>query len=79
MSKSAEERMMQKEFIQASLKGQKTIIFLRCLPFCYKWQTKHKLGDMITIKSIIENQAIVLINILKNQKNFDKANLKPEQ
>jgi hypothetical protein len=79
MSKSAEERMMQKEFIQASLKGQKTIIFCGVYLLVIKWQTKHKLGDMITIKSIIENQAIVLINILKNQKNFDKANLKPEQ
>jgi hypothetical protein len=32
-------------------------------------QAKHKLGDMITIKSIIENQAIlVLINIKKSKK-----------
>jgi hypothetical protein len=61
---------MMQEFIQASLKRTKTIFFCGVYLLDYKMvQAKHKLGDMITIKSIIENQAIlVLINIKKSKK-----------
>jgi hypothetical protein len=71
MSKSAEERMMQKEFIQASLKRTKTIIFFGVYLLDYKMvQAKHKLGDMITIKSIIENQAISFNKYPKKSKKL---------
>jgi hypothetical protein len=42
-------------------------------------QAKHKLGDMITIKSIIENQDISFNKYPKKSKTLIKANLKPEQ
>jgi hypothetical protein len=61
MSKSAEERMMQRGIYTGIIERTKTIIFLRVYLLDYKMvQTKHKLGDMITIKSIIENQAILV-------------------
>jgi hypothetical protein len=72
MSKSAEERMMQKEFIQASLKGRKQF-FCGVYLLDYKMvQAKHKLGDMITIKSIIENPRYSFNKYPKNQKTLIK-------
>jgi hypothetical protein len=72
MSKSAEERMMQKRIYTGIIERTKTIIFAVSTFWIIKWY-KHKLGDMITIKSIIENQAIlVLINILKIKKTLIK-------
>jgi hypothetical protein len=42
--------------------------------------TKHVVGDMITIKSIIENPSDISYNkYQKKSKNFDKANQKPQQ
>jgi hypothetical protein len=71
MSKSAEERMMQRIYT-GIIERTKTIIFCGVYLLDYKMvQTKHKLGDMITIKSIIEN-LLVLINILKIKKTLIK-------
>ncbi len=43
-------------------------------------QAKHTIGDMITIKSIIENPSDISYNKYpKKSKNFDKANHKPQQ
>jgi hypothetical protein len=43
-------------------------------------QAKHVVGDMITIKSIIENPSDISYNkYQKKSKNFDKANNKPQQ
>jgi hypothetical protein len=40
----------------------------------------HKLGDLITIKSVIENPSDINYNKYpKKSKNFDKANNKPQQ
>lgn len=42
-------------------------------------QSKFKVGDAITIKTIIENPSDISFNKYpKKSKNFDKANNKPE-
>jgi hypothetical protein len=42
--------------------------------------SNHKIGDWITIKSVIENPSDISYNQYpKKSKNFDKANKKPEQ
>lgn len=42
--------------------------------------SNHKIGDWITIKSVIENPSDISYNQYpKKSKNFDKANNKPEQ
>jgi len=42
-------------------------------------QTKFTLGDLITIKSVIENPSDISYDKYpKKSKNFDKANNKPE-
>ena len=42
--------------------------------------TKFNLGDMVTIKSIIENPSDISHGKYpKKSKNFDKANYKPQQ
>lgn len=42
-------------------------------------QSKFKVGDAITIKTIIENPSDISFNKFpKKSKNFDKANNKPE-
>jgi hypothetical protein len=40
---------------------------------------KHVIGDMITIKSIIENPATSVTTSTLKIENFDKANNKPQQ
>lgn len=46
----------------------------------YKMALQFKLGDVITIKTIIENPSDKSYDKYpKKSKNFDKANLKPEQ
>ncbi|MFT5251407.1 MAG: hypothetical protein ACI87N_000385 [Flavobacteriales bacterium] len=82
MSKSAEERMMQKGIYTGIIeKDENNNFFCGIYLLDYKMVlAKHKLGDMITIKSIIENPSDISFNKYpKKSKNFDKANLKPEQ
>lgn len=46
----------------------------------YKMAQNHQLGDIITIKTVIENPSDKsYTKYPKKSKNFDKANLKPEQ
>ena len=41
---------------------------------------KHALGDLVTIKTVIENPSDISHNKYpKKSKNFDKANHKPQQ
>jgi hypothetical protein len=82
MSKSAEEKMMQKGIYTGIIeKDENNNFFCGIYLLDYKMvQAKHTLGDMITIKSIIENPSDISFNKYpKKSKNFDKANLKPEQ
>ena len=53
-----------------------------CGPYLldYKMASIYTLGDIITIKSVIENPSDKSYGKYpKKSKNFDKANLKPEQ
>lgn len=53
-----------------------------CGPYLidYKMAQQFKLGDIITIKSVIENPSDKsYTKYPKKSRNFDKANLKPEQ
>jgi hypothetical protein len=82
MTKASEEKMLQKGIYTGIIEMDPNNNF-----FCgiylldYKMvQAKHKLGDLITIKSIIENPSDISHNKYpKKSKNFDKANQKPQQ
>jgi hypothetical protein len=82
MSKAAEEKMLQKGIYTGIIeKDENNNFFCGVYLLDYKMvQSKHKIGDLITIKSIIENPSDISHNKYpKKSKNFDKANMKPEQ
>tara|TARA_R110000868_G_scaffold131418_2_gene341494 strand:+ start:48189 stop:48437 length:249 start_codon:yes stop_codon:yes gene_type:complete len=82
MTKGSEEKMLQKGVYTGIIeKDENNNFFCGIYLLDYKMvQAKHAIGDMITIKSIIENPSDISYNKYpKKSKNFDKANYKPEQ
>jgi hypothetical protein len=82
MTKGSEERMLQKGVYTGIIEKDENNNFF-CGEFLLDYKMvmdKHVLGDMITIKSIIENPSDISYNKYpKKSKNFDKANNKPQQ
>ncbi|MFQ3172985.1 MAG: hypothetical protein ACI9WT_000065 [Flavobacterium sp.] len=82
MTKGSEERMLQKGVYTGIIEKDENNNFF-CGEFLLDYKmvmAKHVLGDMITIKSIIENPSDISYNKYpKKSKNFDKANNKPQQ
>ena len=82
MNKSAQDKILQKGVYTGIIEQDENNNF-----FCgsylldYKMVSTHyKLGDCITIKSVIENPSDINYNKYpKKSKNFDKANNKPQQ
>ncbi len=81
MTKTGEQKMLQKGVFTGIMEQDENKNF-----FCgeylldYKMAQKHNLGDWITIKSVIENPSDISYNKYpKKSKNFEKANMKPEQ
>lgn len=81
MTKTGDQKMLQKGVFTGIMEQDENKNF-----FCgeylldYKMAQKHNLGDWITIKSVIENPSDISYNEYpKKSKNFDKANMKPEQ
>lgn len=82
MTKTSEEKMLQKGIFTGIIEvDDKNNFFCGAYLLDYKMvQTKHQLGDLITIKSVIENPSDISYNKYpKKSKNFDKANQKPQQ
>ncbi len=82
MTKSSEEKMLQKGVYTGIIeKDENNNFFCGSYLLDYKMViAKHAIGDMITIKSIIENPSDIICNKYpKKSKNFDKANNKPQQ
>jgi hypothetical protein len=82
MTKGSEERMLQKGVYTGIIEKDENNNFF-CGEFLLDYKmvmAKHVVGDMITIKSIIENPSDISYNKYpKKSKNFDKANNKPQQ
>ncbi|MFT5964930.1 MAG: hypothetical protein ACI9L6_001682 [Flavobacterium sp.] len=82
MTKGSEERMLQKGVYTGIIEKDENNNFF-CGEFLLDYKlvmAKHVIGDMITIKSIIENPSDISYNKYpKKSKNFDKANNKPQQ
>jgi hypothetical protein len=81
MTKTGEQKMLQKGVFTGIMEQDENKNF-----FCgeylldYKIAQRHNLGEWITIKSVIENPSDISYNKYpKKSKNFDKANMKPEQ
>jgi hypothetical protein len=82
MTKGSEERMLQKGVYTGIIeKDENNNFFCGAFLLDYKMvMAKHVVGDMITIKSIIENPSDISYNKYpKKSKSFDKANNKPQQ
>jgi hypothetical protein len=82
MTKASEERMLQKGVYTGIIeKDENNNYFCGEFLLDYKMvMAKHVVGEMITIKSIIENPSDISYNkYQKKSKNFDKANNKPQQ
>ncbi|WP_269222774.1 MULTISPECIES: hypothetical protein [Flavobacterium] len=81
MTKASEERMLQKGVFTGIMEqDENNNYFCGIYLLDFKMAQKHNLGDWITIKSIIENPSDISYNKYpKKSKNFDKANMKPEQ
>jgi hypothetical protein len=82
MTKSSEEKMLQKGVYTGIIeKDENNNFFCGIYLLDYKMvQAKHAIGDLITIKSVIENPSDISHNKYpKKSKNFDKANQKPQQ
>lgn len=82
MTKASEEKMLQKGVFTGVIeKDENNNFFCGEYLLDYKMvMAKHAVGDMITIKSIIENPSDISYNKYpKKSKNFDKANNKPQQ
>lgn len=82
MSREIDPKMLKKGIYTGILEQDENNNFF-CGEFLLDYKiasTNFKLGDIITIKSIIENPSDINYNKYpKKSKNFDKANLKPEQ
>nr|WP_315251926.1 hypothetical protein [uncultured Flavobacterium sp.] len=81
MTKTGEQKMLQKGVFTGIMEQDENKNF-----FCgeylldYRIAQRHNLGEWITIKSVIENPSDISYNKYpKKSKNFDKANMKPEQ
>lgn len=82
MTKTSDDKMLQKGVYTGIIeKDENNNFFCGIYLLDYKMvQAKHALGDLITIKSIIENPSDISHNKYpKKSKNFDKANHKPQQ
>jgi hypothetical protein len=82
MTKGSEEKMLQKGVYTGIVeKDENNNFFCGAFLLDYKMvMAKHVIGEMITIKSIIENPSDISYNKYpKKSKNFDKANNKPQQ
>ena len=82
MTKASEERMLQKGVYTGIIEKDENNNYF-CGEFLLDYKVvmaKHVVGEMITIKSIIENPSDISYNKYpKKSKNFDKANNKPQQ
>jgi hypothetical protein len=81
MSKSSQDKMLQKGIYTGIMEQDKNgNYFCGIYLLDYKMaHSNHTLGDWITIKSVIENPSdISYKEYPKKSKNFDKANLKPQ-
>ncbi len=82
MSKGAHEKMLKKGVYTGIIeKDENNNYFCGEILLDYKIATTNfQVGDMITIKSVIENPSDISYDKYpKKSKNFDKANYKPEQ
>ncbi|MGA9638415.1 hypothetical protein [Flavobacterium sp.] len=82
MTKESDERILKKGLYTGIIeKDENNNFFCGVYLLDYKMvMSKHKLGDLVTIKTVIENPSdISFKKYPKKSKNFDKANLKPEQ
>ncbi|OCB74823.1 hypothetical protein [Flavobacterium crassostreae] len=82
MTKTSDEKMLQKGIYTGVIeKDENNNFFCGIYLLDYKMvQSKHAIGDLITIKSVIENPSDISHNQYpKKSKNFDKANHKPQQ
>lgn len=80
MTKASNEKMLQKGVFTGIIeKDENNNFFCGEYLLDYKMvMAKHAVGDMITIKSVIENPSDISYNKYpKKSKNFDKANNKP--
>lgn len=81
MSKEPQEKMLQKGIYTGIIEqDENNNYFCGAYLLDYKSvQSNFKLGDWITIKSVIENPSDISYDKYpKKSKNFDKANNKPE-
>lgn len=82
MAKASEDKMLQKGIYTGIIeKDEKNNFYCGEYLLDYKMvQAKYTIGDLITIKSVIENPSDISYNQYpKKSKNFDKANNKPQQ
>lgn len=82
MTKESEDRILKKGLYTGIIeKDDNNNFFCGVYLLDYKMvMAKHALGDLVTIKTVIENPSdISYKKYPKKSKNFDKANLKPEQ
>ena len=82
MTKSSQEKMLQKGVYTGILEqDENNNFFFFFFLLEYKMvMANHKVGDWITLKSVIENPSDISYNQYpKKSKNFDKANHKPQQ
>lgn len=81
MSKDSQEKMLQKGVYTGIIeKDENNNYFCGAYLLDYKMvQANHIVGDLITIKSVIENPSDISYDKYpKKSKNFHKANQKPE-
>ncbi|NRT10788.1 hypothetical protein [Flavobacterium sp. 14A] len=82
MTKTSDEKMLQKGVYTGVIeKDENNNFFCGAYLLDYKMVVaKHALGDLVTIKTVIENPSDISHNKYpKKSKNFDKANHKPQQ
>lgn len=82
MTKDSQDKMLQKGIYTGIMEKDENGNFF-CGEYLLDYRmadSKHSVGDWITIKSIIENPSDISYNKYpKKSKNFDKANNKPKQ
>ncbi|HQE34795.1 hypothetical protein C3L50_13780 [Flavobacterium alvei] len=82
MTKSSQEKMLQKGVFTGIIEQDENNNFF-CGDYLLDYKmvmANFKLGDRVTIKSVIENPSDINYNTYpKKSKNFDKANNKPQQ
>ncbi|WP_281635214.1 hypothetical protein [Flavobacterium marginilacus] len=80
MTKTGEQKMLQKGVFTGIMEqDENKNYFCGAFLLDFKMAQKYNLGDLITIKSVIENPSDISYNKYpKKSKNFDKANMKSE-